>query len=171
MGTLAVSTGLYSMTNIGLIATEDIALNQSDTSPVSISLGSGSVLTPTIAKFLGSGAATLNKGGFIARIQSPQSFSSGAILRRFSTECGAKTTAQLATAGINEFANQGATGVLLIRRNVNLSAGTATVFSTGSWKVNDGHYLVIATASGAAAGNSGDCVVKAEWSELYTATH
>ena len=157
------------MTNIAAILTEDLAINQSDTSPVSISLGSGSVITPTIAKFTTSGS--LNKGGYKAITQSPQSYSSGALLERFSVQCATKTTAQIANVGINQYLNQGATGARLIARNVQLKDNQPWSLTGSGWKVTDGDYLVVATASGAAAANGGDCVLKAMWSELYTTSH
>ena len=157
------------MTNIALIATEDIALNQSDTSPVSHSLGSGAILTPTIAKFQGSGSATGNQ--YVAYIQSPQSFSSGAILRDFSTECGAKTTAQLVAVGRTKFLKQGGSGSEVIRRAIALTPNFGTLAGTGTWIFDDGDYLQATSATGAALASTSDCVLKANWSELYTSSH
>lgn len=165
LGTVVV--GLYSLTNIAAILTEDLAINQNDTSPVCISLGSGGVLCPTITPFSASGSA--NKG-YVARIQSPQVFTSGALLTSFTTQCGRKADVQLADVGISKFNKASASGTRVMYRNVSLGTGT-TFFSGSGTKVIDGDYLVVLTATGASYKNAGDCVLKANWAELYTASH
>ena len=157
------------MANIALIATDDIALDQQDTDPVSMSLGSGSFLTPTIAQFSQSGSSNL---GFKAAIQSPQSFSSGALLGWWSVQCANKNTEQALAVGISKTNKQTATGSVKIRQYVRAGSGRVVASGTGTWRVVDGDYLVaLTTASGASAAGDGDCVLKANWSELYTASH
>ncbi len=155
------------MSNIALIVTDDLAIDQQDTDPVSISLGSGSVITPTIVVFTQSGS---NNHGFVARIQTPQSYSSGALLETVRLQCGAKTTAQSASIGIAKLDKAGASGSRVLFRNVVLAAGSS-FFSGSGARVVDGDYLAIVTHSGASANSAGDCVAKATWSELYTSSH
>ena len=170
IGVTALSlVGLRDMANIAFIVTDDIAIDQQDSDPVSISLGSGSIVTPTIAVFSQSGSQNM---GFKAAIQSPQSFSSGAMLDTWSIQCGLKPTQQALTIGISKTDKQSATGTLKIRQNFLAGSGTAVLSNTGSTRVTDGDYLVaLTTASGVSTAGNGDCVLKATWSELYTSTH
>ena len=163
------TTGLLTTAGIAFIVTDDIAIEQQDASPVSVNLGSGSVLTPTIAQFAQSGSANL---GFVARIQSPQSYTSGALLRFASVQCGRKADVQLLSIGIHPQTNAGASGSLVIKRRVSAGTGAAVDTLTGAGiKVNDGNYLVALSETGASYKSVGDCVLKAEWSELYTMSH
>lgn len=165
----AVSSAAIALSGYAVIAANgDVALVRNTSSPAGITLGSGSVLTPTVQPFTQSGSSNF---GFVARIQTPQNFSSGALLRDFSVECGAKTTAQFLTVGINKDTNQGASGSQVLRRKIVAAANNATRAGTGSWKVNDGNYLVALSETGASANSTGDCVLKANWSELYTSAH
>lgn len=159
-----VYTGLRDVSNIALLLTDNLSFDWHSTSPVSLDLGSGAVLTPTLSLFTNSGS-TGNR--FSACIQTPQSFSSGAVLQDYSVECAQKATAQYLNLGRSRLLNTAGSGVQVIHRNMRLAGSTGMKGGSGSISFNDGEYLCAVTESGTSAVNSGNCVLKANWSEMY----
>ena len=165
--TALVYSGLRDVSNIALLLTDNLSLDWHSTSPVSIDLGSGAVITPTIASFANSGATVGAGNRFTACIQTPQSFASGALLRDYSVECAQKATAQIYNIGRSAVLNSAGTGVSVLDRKKSMQGSRGQSFGSGSISFNDGEYLCAVTDSGSLTAAAGNCVLKANWSEMY----